>query len=98
MVRVHIDGEYGGEGTTGEDVGRCPIMSGMTGTGAGDKRGRPRKGRNRGWVVSKYTPLIRLHEHAFAVQPDAVRVLVFSVYDFSECHKFHLTDPSSSLR
>ena len=33
------------------------------------------------------TPLIRLHEQAFAVQPDAVRVLVFSFYDFSERHK-----------
>ena len=33
------------------------------------------------------TPLIRLHKHAFAVQPDAVHVLVFSFYDFSECHK-----------
>jgi len=34
------------------------------------------------------TPLIRLHEHAFAIQPDAVRVMIFSVYDFSECHNF----------
>ena len=34
------------------------------------------------------TSLIRLHEHTLAVQPDAVRVLVFSVYDFSECHNF----------
>ena len=34
------------------------------------------------------TSLIRLHEHALAVQPDAVRVLIFSVYDFSECHNF----------
>ena len=34
------------------------------------------------------TPLIRLHKHAFAVQPDAVRVLFFSFYDLSECHKF----------
>ena len=33
------------------------------------------------------TPLIRLHEHTFAVQPDAVRVLFFSSYDFSESHK-----------
>ena len=33
------------------------------------------------------TPLIRLHKHAFAVQPDAVRVMVFSFYDFPECHK-----------
>ncbi len=32
------------------------------------------------------TSLIRLHEHALTVQPDAVRVLIFSVYDFSECH------------
>ena len=31
MVRLHIDGEYGGGGTAGEDVGRCPIESGMTG-------------------------------------------------------------------
>ena len=28
MVRLHIDGEYGGGGTAGEDVGRCPIRSG----------------------------------------------------------------------
>ena len=34
------------------------------------------------------TPLIRLHEQAFAVQPDAVLVLVFSFYDLSEGHKF----------
>ena len=33
------------------------------------------------------TPLIRLHEHALAVQPDVVRVLIFSFYDFSENHK-----------
>ena len=33
------------------------------------------------------TPLIRLHEHTFTVQPDTVRVLIFSFYDFSECHK-----------
>lgn len=31
-------------------------------------------------------PLIRLHEHALTVQPDAVRILIFSVYDFSESH------------
>ena len=36
MVRVHIDGEYGDGGTAGEDVGRCPIGTGMTGTGARD--------------------------------------------------------------
>ena len=34
------------------------------------------------------TSLIRLQEHAFTLQPDAVRVLIFSVYDFSECHIF----------
>jgi len=34
------------------------------------------------------TSLIRLHEHTLTVQPDAVRVLIFSVYDFSECHNF----------
>ena len=43
MVRVYIDGEYEGGGTAGENVGRCPIKSGMTGRAAGDKRGRPRK-------------------------------------------------------
>ena len=32
MVRLHNDGEYGGGGTAGEDVGKCPIGSGMTGT------------------------------------------------------------------
>ena len=34
------------------------------------------------------TPLIRLHKHAFAVQPDTVHILLFSFYDFFECHKF----------
>lgn len=33
------------------------------------------------------TPLIHLHKHAFAVQSDAVRVLIFSIYDFSESQK-----------
>ena len=33
------------------------------------------------------TPLIRLHEQTFAVQPNAVRVLVFFFYNLSECHK-----------
>ena len=33
MVRLHIDGEHGGGGAAGENVGRCPIRSGMTGTG-----------------------------------------------------------------
>ena len=36
MVRVHIDGEYGGGGAAGENVGRCPIRSGMTGARNGD--------------------------------------------------------------
>ena len=45
------------------------------------------------------TSLIRLQEHAFTLQPDAVRVLIFSVYDFSECHLTRLiSDPSTSLR
>ena len=29
-----------------------------------------------------------LHKHVLAVQPDAVRILIFSVYDFSECRNF----------
>ena len=33
------------------------------------------------------TPLIRLHKHALAVQPDAVLVLFLTEYDFFECHK-----------
>ena len=31
--------------------------------------------------------LIRLHEHTFTVQPNAVRILFFSFYDFSKSHK-----------
>ena len=33
MVRVYIDGEYGGGGTAGENVGRCPIDVGNDGDG-----------------------------------------------------------------
>lgn len=33
------------------------------------------------------TPLIRLHEHTFAVQPDAVLVRFLMGYDFLESHK-----------
>ena len=36
MVRVYADGEHRCGGTAGEDVGRCPIRSGMTGTRNGD--------------------------------------------------------------
>ena len=33
------------------------------------------------------TSLIRLHKHAFAVQPDAVLVRFLTGYDFLESHK-----------
>ena len=50
-------------------------------------------------VSEERTSLIRLHEHTLTVQPDAIRVLIFSFYDFSECHlTLLISDPSASLR